>query len=154
MKSVVIILLGLALAFSSCKKDPVSEPLPPISETPTVSVVSVTPSSVAQYRDQVVFKILFNDGNGDIGETDPDIESLFLIDDRDPENLINTYHISPRAPLDANIAIQGTLDVVLGNTVQLNQSNVTETTTFTCYIIDRAGNKSNEAKSPEVTITK
>jgi len=153
MKWILFVFI-LAIAFFSCKKEEPSEPLPPISETPVVSFVSATPTTVQQFKDSIVFRIMFTDGNGDIGETNPDIESLFIKDDRDPNNIVHTYHVSPRAPLDATIAIQGTLDVVLGNTVQLDPTNVEEKTTFTCYIVDRAGNRSNEAVSPLVTITK
>ncbi len=148
----IICILIFAL---SCKKKTTiidSDPLDDISEIPEIELLEVSPLSVLQYEDSISFKIKYLDGNGDLGEQDPDIKSIFLIDNRAPNDLIFDFHLSPRAPLDSEIAIQGELDVVLNNTILIDDGLGAETATFSIYIVDRAGNQSNILQSPEITI--
>jgi hypothetical protein len=50
------------------------------------------------------------------------------------------------------VAIQGLLNVVMENVPLLGTQGDAETTTFTVRIVDRAGNASNEATTPTITI--
>ena len=69
-------------------------------------------------------------------------------------NLIFNYHLSPRAPAGTEIAIQGTLDVVLKHSIILDDNNDSEETTFSLRIKDEAGNWSNQVESPVVVVNK
>lgn len=129
-----------------------TDPLGDISFIPEIELLEVAPLNVVQYEDSISFKISYIDGDGDLGEQDPDIKSIFVIDNRAPNDLIFDFHLSPRAPLDSEIAIQGDLDVVLANTILVDDGLGSETTTFSIYVVDRAGNESNVLVSPDVTV--
>ncbi|MCB0640803.1 MAG: hypothetical protein KDC44_04150, partial [Phaeodactylibacter sp.] len=77
-----------------------------------------------------------------------------VVDQRNPELLVFNFHVSPRAPLESTITIQGTLDIVLNNTILIDQNNTTETTTFKIRMQDRAGNWSDAVETAEITILK
>ena len=145
------------LIFSlNCQKETTTtidaDPLGEISKIPEIELLEVTPLSVVQYADSISFKIKYLDGDGDLGEPNPDIKTIFLIDSRAPNDLIFDFHLSPRAPLDAIIAVQGELDIILNNTILVDDVNSSETATFSIFIKDRAGNESNQLQSPEITI--
>lgn len=157
MKNIIkhIPILFLLLFSLSCKKKTTTidtDPLGDISMIPEIELLEVAPLNVVQYEDSISFKIKYIDGDGDLGEQDPDIKSIFITDNRVPNDLIFDFHLSPRAPLDAEIAIQGELDIVLNNTILVDDGLSPETTTFSLYIVDRAGNQSNVIVSPQVTV--
>lgn len=149
------VVLALVSVFS-CTKEKMStiedDLLPDIDIEPQIELLSVSASQVKAYEDPLVFRIKYLDGDGDLGTEDPDDYTIELVDQRDPGLLIFLYHLSPRAPLNASIAIQGELDIVLDHTILLNVANTTETTTFTLRIRDRAGHWSNTAETGLVTV--
>ncbi len=62
------------------------------------------------------------------------------------------YHIPPLAPEDADVPIQGELEVELNALFLLGNSGQEETS-YTMYVVDRAGNRSNEFTTGMITIT-
>jgi hypothetical protein len=56
--------------------------------------------------------------------------------------------------LGNEIAITGELNIVLDHTIVLDDSNDSETTTFTIRLKDRAGNWSNILETETITIMK
>jgi len=149
-------LLILFLALASCTKESTTELeedlTGEISNIPQIELVSQGQTEVVAYQDSLVFTISYIDGNGDLGSPNPDNPTVFLIDNRDPDQLIFSYHLSPRAPAGNDIAIQGTLDVVLQNTIILDSGNSQETTSFSIYIQDEAGQQSNTVESQTIQI--
>ncbi len=149
--------LMLVFLFPACDNEPkiteitINDPNPTISNIPEIELDEVAPLAVRQFEDSIKFTISYIDGNGDLGTTDPDEHTIELIDNR--ANLLFTYHLSPRAPTGAEISIQGTLDIILENTIILDPMNTSETATFSIRIRDRAGNWSNTVTSEEITIT-
>ena len=152
------VLVGLIICCLGCKRTTTTtidtEPLDPISEVPEIELLEVAPLSVTQFVDSISFKIKYLDGDGDLGEPDPDNKTIFLVDNRAPNELIFDFHLSPRAPLDSEIVIQGELDIVLNNTILIDDDLENEMTTFSIYLLDRAGNQSNILESPEVLISR
>ncbi|MFT4758299.1 MAG: hypothetical protein ACI9LN_000258, partial [Saprospiraceae bacterium] len=119
-----IIILFLIIGVASCTKESTTindnnEPNPMVSIVPEISLESVSATEVMAYEDSLAFVIKYTDGDGDLGDADADIMSIKVVDTRDVENLIFNYHFSPRAPLDAEITITGTLEIVLQNTILL-----------------------------------
>ncbi len=151
-----LILISLAFSLFSCESvhNESSETFnyDPLTEIPAITFDSISSTVVTEYEDSLVFTISYIDGNGDLGSHDPDATVIELVDNRDSVNLVFPYHLSPRAPEGAEVAIQGTLDIVLGNTILLNDGFPSETTTFSLRIVDEAGNWSNKVTSPEVVI--
>lgn len=145
MKSLYYILALFTFTILSCKK---KEPLP---ETPVIGFISMTPSSTVEFQNQVVIRICYQDGNGDLGTDDPDATSIYVKDKRLPA--ADEYHLQPLTPPDNNLQIQGELDIVLTGLFVIDTVS-SETTTFKIKLKDRAGNFSNEIETPNLTITK
>lgn len=141
-----VILLSLA----SCQKDSSTEPNPPISKIPTIELKSVSPGTIHQLADSLLFEINYTDGDGDLGDYDADTLSLWIIDNRFP--LTEKFHVSPLAPQGATIAITGILNVTLEHIILKDQNASSESATFTIKLKDRAGNWSNEVTSGPITI--
>ncbi len=120
------------------------------NKIPVISLVSMTPTTVHQYTDSVIIIIHYQDKDGDIGIPDADKNSLWIQDAR----LVNPdeYFISPLAPIDTEVSIEGEFRIKLKNTFKLGTA-AQEITKFNIWLFDRAGNKSNILETPELTIT-
>jgi hypothetical protein len=140
---------ALLLAVACKKKDNLV-----ISEIPTLELISINDTEIKEFSDSLVFTISYRDGDGDLGNSSPDSTVIELVDNRDPQNLIFGYHLSPRSPDGASLIVQGQLQLVLTNIILLNSSATSETTTFSIRIKDRAQNWSNTVVSGEVRIVK
>lgn len=138
---------ALLLVVVSCKKADKKE----YDSTPQIEFVSLSPSTVLQNKDSITFTIKYTDGDGDLGENSPNAKNLFLTDNR--IQIPYSYRVEQLAPSGSAITIQGTLNVVLKNILLTDSSNQ-QTTTFSIYVVDRAGHKSNEVTSSLVTIKK
>ena len=134
------------LIASSCKKQEM-----PFSPTPEISFIDVSPVTARAFKDSITFNFAYKDGDGDLGENNAFAENLFLTDNR--INLVYKYRIKQLAPSDEEIALQGQLSVVLQNTSLTDSSNE-QMATFSIYITDRAGHKSNIITSTPVQIIK
>jgi len=143
------IIVALLLVFAGCKKE---EDIinPPMSDIPYIDVTSASPGTVTALDDSIVFIIHYQDGNGDLGFNFPDSTSLYLVDPRIP--LTESFFVPLLAPEGADISIQGELQVVLNNTVLVNPDAVSETVIFEFQLRDRAGNYSNVAFAPTITV--
>lgn len=140
----IIILLSILVFLQNCDKKENKE------MAPEISLISVVPLSISEYTDSLVFRIHYIDQQGDIGIPDADKTSLWLKDAR--LNKADEYFIAPLAPLDQELAIEGEFKIKLKNSFKLGTASI-EKTTFSIWIIDRAGNKSNVIKSQEISIT-
>ncbi len=140
-----LICCSFILILGACKKDPAS------GEVPSIKMLNVNSTSVLQFKDSLVITFEYTDGNGDIGENDPDKNSLQIKDRR----LANAdyYFIKPLAPPDSEIKIKGVISVQVRNTFLLGTGN-SEVTNFDLKLRDRSGNWSNTISTPEITITK
>ncbi len=152
MKSILrfSILLTVILGWAGCEKETRTEgdPAPPVSEVPAITLGSMA----TDYNefDDVVLKVNYIDGDGDIGYANADSSVVFVTDNRD--DILFTFHVPPLSPEGVEVPIQGTLNVVIENVVLLNQTGSSETVTFTVQMVDRAGNWSNNVTTPTLTI--
>jgi hypothetical protein len=128
----------------SCKKGEEA-----VSDIPAIEFISVSPQSATQYSDSLTFVIGYEDGDGDLGSNDPDTRNLFLTDSRN--NVTYEFRVKQLSPTGSTISIKGNLSVVLDNVGLINGST-TETTVYSIYVVDEAGNRSNTVKSDVVTI--
>lgn len=137
-------LLVIVFLLAGCKKEEV------MPSAPEIALVSVSTQEVAQFEERVTVRFSYKDGDGDLGQADPDNYTLWVKDAR----LEGTdgYHIPPLAPEDAEVPIQGELEVELNALFLLGNSGQEETQ-YTMYVIDRAGNRSNEFTTGTIVIT-
>jgi hypothetical protein len=139
-----ILLATLATGFSCSKTHK------PEDDIPQISIVEVKPATVQQFKDSIIITISYTDGNGDLGDYNPDGKTLKIQDARlkDPDY----YHIAPLAPAGAEIRIDGTLKIKISSLFILG-SGEKENTTLALSIRDRAGNWSNVAITQQITIS-
>ena len=121
----------------------------PVSEIPYIEFVSVNPKQVQAFEDNLIFTIFYQDGDGDLGENNPDLHNLFLKDNRN--DIVYEYRIEQLAPDDANITIQGELNIELSGT-GITDDSQEQSATFDIYIVDRAGNNSNTISSSNIIV--
>ncbi|MEZ4739825.1 MAG: hypothetical protein R2818_10865 [Flavobacteriales bacterium] len=143
MKKTYFIVLVLVLA--ACKKE--AADIMPFE--PAIELVTIGPGTVVEFEQSVTLRFSYKDGNGDLGRSDPDDHSLWIKDSR--LNTADGYHIRPLAPPDTEVPIQGELTVQLSPLFLLG-NGAQEVMTYSFYIVDRAGNRSNEITSSPITI--
>jgi hypothetical protein len=134
------------MVVSSCKKTE------EISNTPSIKFISITPNPAVKYQDPVKIAIEYTDGDGDLGSNTADAKNAFITDSRN--NVTYEFRIPQQAPDNSAIIIKGDLTFDLSPQGFVDDNNISETTTYSVYIVDRAGNKSNSAQSTALTINK
>jgi len=140
-----IFIISFSIAFFSCKKDEVT------SNVPVIKLLSVSNATVKQFTDSFSITFEYTDGDGDIGNINPDENNLQVKDKRLAKP--DYYFVKPLAPPNSDIKIKGKLIVQLKNTFLLGTSN-SEVTTFELKLRDRKGNWSNTIITPNITIIK
>jgi len=140
-----VILLILPILFFSCEKDDLKSPVP------LLEFISITPEIAKEYEDEIIITISYFDGDGDLGENDPNVKNLFLTDNRN--NITYEFRIQQLSPDNSTITIEGNLDISLSSTGITDSSN-TQTVTFDIYVVDRANHQSNIVTSNPITIIK
>ena len=131
---------------SGCKKDDVTFPV-----EPSISLVNITPSHTKQYKDPVTITIHYEDGDGDLGENNDQIKNCYVTDNR--INIIYEYRIKELAPKGYSIPIEGNLNIDIGGQA-ITDSSSQQSATYTLYVVDRAGHKSNSITTDAITITR
>ena len=136
--------LIIILFIEGCKKDEIVFHI-----EPKIEVVSITPANAQQYIDPVTITIHYEDGDGDLGENNDQIKNCFVTDNR--IGITYEYRIKQLAPTGASIPIDGNLNINIGGQV-LTDSSTQQNVTYTLYIVDRAGHKSNSVTTGAVVI--
>ncbi len=117
--------------------------------TPRIELLEVSKNTVIQFSDSISISILYEDGDGDLGNPDPDVNSIFVKDSR--LELADEYYLGPLAPVGSKISINGTLNMKLSPTFLLG-NGTEEKMVLTIYMVDRAGNQSNTIETETITI--
>jgi len=140
------ILLFLLWTQTSCTKQ-TSDLSFPIE--PTITLDSISQDTLVEFQDRLLLYISYQDGNGDLGTSDPDVNSIFIKDSR----LANAdeYYLPPLSSETETISIQGQFTVELSTTFLLG-NGTEENTVFSIFLKDRAGNESNVVETREVLI--
>jgi len=146
-----LVATAVIAAAAGCKKYKDNDPMPAISNVPKIELISVSPMTVQQLQDSIVFTIRYTDGDGDLGFESADSMSVELTDNRFP--LTFYYHLQPLSPQNAAVAITGQLPIVLDNTILQNPDATSEQASFGIRLKDRAGHWSNAITSSPVTVT-
>jgi hypothetical protein len=135
----------IVLLLCSCKKGEKKE----YAAEPSIEFLSITPSSMIEGQQTIVIDIKYTDGDGDLGENNPDIKNMFVTDSR--LGITYSFRIQELAPRGQAIPITGTLNTNIG-TVFITDNSAQQTANFSLYIVDRAGHASNTVTTSPVTI--
>jgi hypothetical protein len=138
----VIYLCAIVLLFS-CEKEQV------ISDTPIIEFKSISPATVQEYSDDIIIIISYSDGDGDLGENNPDIHNLFLEDNRN--GIVYQFRIPHLAPDNNSIAIEGDFNITINGSGITDESS-SQQVNYSIYVKDRVGNKSNTITTSNITI--
>lgn len=133
------------MCMAGCAKDE------PISVVPEIAFVSATPQTITAYEDSLMVTISYRDGDGDLGENNTDDHNLFMEDSRN--GVIYGFRVRQLAPNDANITIEGNLNIAVPNVPIIGSGN-TESFTYTIHAVDRAGNESNRVTTSVITVNR
>lgn len=144
LQHISIVVLSL-LMLNACKKDSAT------GTAPVIKLISVSATDIKEFKDSLTIEIEYTDGDGDIGEDDPDKNSLQIKDRRLTE--ADFYFVKPLAPPDSDIKITGRIQVQIKNTFLLGTGNA-EITQFDIKLRDKAGHWSNSINTPNITISK
>ncbi len=144
----LLIILASVLSWASCEK--ISDE-PAFSVEPHIRLDSLSATELVEFEDQLHLWIWYEDGDGDLGTSDPDLNLITVQDAR--LSTPDTYYLPPLAPEQARVSIQGRIELVLAPTFVLGNAP-SETTTFTIWFTDRAGHESNHIVTPPITILK
>ena len=134
------------LILASCTK---YEEVKSGNKTPVITYSGISPSTVNQFTDSIKIKIKYKDGDGDLGDLNPDVLNISVKDNRLSKP--DFYHLHALAPTDQELAIEGELTIRLKNTFLIGSAN-SEQTNYEVKIQDRAGNWSNFIVTDFITI--
>lgn len=137
--------LFIFLTMVSCGKD---EDII-LSEVPRLEFNSLSPTTIQEFDGPITFNIKYEDGDGDLGENSPNVNNLYLKDNRN--DIMYEYRLQQLAPDGASIPIKGTFDVVLNNTA-ITDGSSEQSATFDIFVVDRSGNKSNTITSTPLNV--
>lgn len=133
------------LSFLGCRKEDIME----YPVTPEISLVSVSQDTIRQYQDVLYIRIMYKDGDGDIGFENPSEYALFVRDIR-LENF-DGFYVGPLTPPDVNVPIQGQLNIEFPSLFLFGIGDL-ELTRFQIKMVDRAGHESNMLETESVAI--
>tara|TARA_B100001778_G_scaffold334625_1_gene346820 strand:- start:2414 stop:2884 length:471 start_codon:yes stop_codon:yes gene_type:complete len=149
LKAKILLIIGSTIGLVGCIKDDNFDIVPVLDfEEYTVY------RNIENIVDSAVFKFLFTDGDGDLGSLDSTEFNCFLIYEEKNGDSIGTFpEISPREYSLPNLTpnaqdknIEGSISLILKPAPIYNISS-DSAYRYTCYVIDRAGNKSNTITS-------
>lgn len=143
---IILIISILALWVSACTK---VDNTPSFPIEPAIKLVDINHLEVVEFQDTLEITITYEDGDGDLGNVDPDIPGLVVKDARLTEP--DSFHLQPLSPPGAQVSIQGELLIRLPQLFLLG-NGMTETTRFRIKLLDRAGHESNEIETPSIQI--
>ena len=133
----------LLIFLFSCKKEN------PISDIPEIAFISISPTIVQEFSDEITVNISYSDKNGDLGENNPDVKNMFVKDNRN--EIVYEYRIPELTPSGSNISIQGNFDIKISGTGITDESS-SQKVDYDIYVKDRAANKSNTITTSSITI--
>jgi len=135
----------LVFFFAGCKKDDVE-----FAIEPSIEFISIQPGSIQQYE-KVIVTIKYEDGDGDLGENKDGVKNCFVTDNR--IGITYEYRIQQLAPDNASIPITGNLNIDLGAQL-LTDSVSQQSASYSIYVVDRAGHRSNSVTTTAVVISR
>ena len=138
-------LLPLMLMLSCSKDDP------EFPVEPSIEIAAISPADVTEYTESVFLTIRYEDGDGDLGENVEGVKNCFVTDNR--IGVTNQYRIQQLAPTGSTIHIEGTVEIDMKGQA-ITDNSTSQSATYTVYVVDRAGHRSNSVTTGAITIHK
>jgi hypothetical protein len=136
----------IVILFSACSDDETTFPV-----EPSISFVSISPSSALEFSDDVVVTLRYEDGDGDLGENVDSVKNCFVTDNR--IGVTYEFRINQLSPSGAIVPITGNVKIHLhGQSITDNSTQ--QNVSYTLYVVDRAGHRSNSITTSSIVIRK
>jgi len=142
-KLLILFAFAFLLGTVSCKKKKETPP------NPVIEFINSSSTEVVSFDNTITLTISYEDQQGDIGEPDPDKNTIMVKDSRLDE--ADWYHIPPITPDGMELKTKGQFTIELPTLFLLGNGSQ-ESTTFSIQIQDRLGNKSNTVVSSSISI--
>ena len=143
--------VAVLLFFWGCK----NAPLFPIE--PEIVFTDIQPKTIKEYQDSISIRFSFKDGDGDLGDVQGgDRFSLIVKDNRTqfPDSVRTLkFQIPVLNSNTKNPSILGQITLAYPPTI-VTPGYVKDSTTYTIFIYDQAGHKSNEIITDKVYIVR
>ena len=123
-----------------------------ISNTPQIEFLSISPMEVVAYKEKVIIRIKYIDGDGDLGENNPDVKNLVVTDSRNQVGF--QFRIPELAPPGSEIAITGELPIEMDGIALIDEEAPSELVSFSVQVTDRSGNQSNIVETSPITVSR
>ena len=141
MKKTIFLLI--VILFISCNKEIT------VDLAPEIEFISIEPLNAQEYSDEITITIKYVDQDGDLGDNNPEIYNLFVLDNRN--DIEYKFRIPRLSPNGSQISIEGNFNI------KINGSGITNGLTsqqvnYDIYIVDRAGHVSNLITTSDITI--
>jgi len=159
---VASLIFSISIGMFSCINSP------NYSDTPMLEYVGLSNQQMSQQplnSDTTIVSLKFTDGDGDIGfSNETPGENIFVIDNRTGE-FYDRFRIPAIPEQGANNGVSGTINMVILNTCCIfpPQDSIPacespsqypdNDLTFTIYMEDRAGNRSNEVQTDVIKLS-
>jgi hypothetical protein len=156
--SVFIVIISLVFTTPSCKKEEVTPIITTdtlfdntlaVSDTPKIAFVSIGPNTVREYQDSIQIVVSYEDGGGDLGDSDPAVSNLFMTDSRN--GIVYQYRIPQTAPTGSTVSVKGNFTVLIPNTV-ITDSSSAQNVYYSIYMKDRSNHASNTVQTSVIQI--
>lgn len=154
-RSALAAITASAFAFSACQKEITASEIPAITYkvlTPLEYTYDRTPTP-GQPSDTTYMYFDFVDGDGDLGAKDDNDRTLYvqLFDQRPTDTVEINYTLPFITPPGDRKAIRGEIRLALTGII-VPPGLTSQKATYRLRIRDRAGNWSNEIKTPALTV--
>ena len=149
----IFTILCLLLGIAACSSEPVFD------TTPEIEFLEITPTEIQQLTGEFTVSIRFQDGDGDLGNNNSENTNLYVADTRTVFDTLEPsgFSILNLTPDTKNPSIQGTISIQVPapplTRFLTGIGPLEELTTFRIWMVDRAGNISNEIFTTPVLIT-
>ena len=149
----IFTILCLLLGLAACSSEPVFD------TTPEIEFLEITPTEIQQLTGEFTVSIRFQDGDGDLGNNNSENTNLYVADTRAVFDTLEPsgFSVPNLTPDTKNPSIQGTISIQVPapplTRFLTGIGPLEELTTFRIWMVDRAGNISNEIFTTPVLIT-
>ena len=122
----------------------------PNQMSPSIEVISIQPDTICHLKDSISIFLKYEDKDGDLGENKSDVRNIFVTDLEN--NLLYSFRLQQLSPIKRSIHIRGELEIILNPTSLLNKEFDFVPLFYSIYLVDRAGNQSNEVTTPKIIL--
>ncbi len=143
-----VLMISLSVVLNSCTE---VDENPVFPDAPRIELLELKPTRIVEFQDSLEFHIYYEDGNGDIGFSNFDSNSIFIRDLRFERS--DSFYLGPIGPEGIDASIQGTMIFYLPGLFRVTNRDE-ESTRFELKIKDRQGNLSNVIETEEVIIVR